>query len=116
MIETTTLKGYCMYKLVFSLLLGWIVVATFVDINVLLVAMGVSTTMQFYVTLVSLTGMLTAAGSVFDLVVILVISWAMVSPIKMSYIILVSFDSHVTLFIVRLESLSNSRIPTISSS
>lgn len=76
-----TVREYFMLKFHFSLLFGWIVVALFVDINVLLVAMGASTTVQFYLALISLSGMLIVAGSIPDLTVLVVIAWAMVRMI-----------------------------------
>lgn len=76
-IEATP-KEYAQFKLVFSILFGWIVLATFVDMNVLSVAMRASATAQFIVALVSLTGMLIVAGSVSDLSVLFVLAWAMV--------------------------------------
>ena len=74
----TSAKDYFMFKFPFSVLFGWIAVATFVDVNVLLVGMGVSKTAQFYVALVSLTGMLIVAGSISDLTVLCVLAWATV--------------------------------------
>jgi hypothetical protein len=74
----TPVKDYFMFKFPFSILFAWIVLATFVDLNVLLVAMRVSATVQFYVALVSLSAMLIVAGSVSDLTVLFVLAWATV--------------------------------------
>ena len=72
-----SLHDYFYFKFTFSLLFGWIVIACIVDINVLLVAMGVSTTAQFYAALVSLSAILIVAGSVQDFTVLSVLAWAM---------------------------------------
>lgn len=76
------LHDYFYYKFPFSLLFGWIVISCIVDVNVLLVAMGVSTTIQFYAALVSLSAILIVAGIVQDLTVLIVFAWAMV---RLSY-------------------------------
>lgn len=72
------LHDYFYFKFPFSLLFGYVVIACIVDVNVLLVAMGVSTTIQFYAAIVSLSAILVVAGSVHDLTVLTVLAWAMV--------------------------------------
>jgi hypothetical protein len=72
------LQNYFFFKFPFSLLFGWMVIACVVNINVLLVAMGVSTSTQFYAAIVSLSAILIVAGSVQDFTVLAVLAWAMV--------------------------------------
>jgi hypothetical protein len=72
------LQDYFFFKFPFSLLFGWMVIACIVNINVLLVAMGVSTSTQFYAAIVSLSAILIVAGSVQDFTVLAVLAWAMI--------------------------------------
>jgi len=76
--------GYLLLKFPFSVHAGWIVAASLVNISVLLVDLGVSANLQYYVALASLIGLLfVALFAVFwparpELVVPLVLVWASV--------------------------------------
>lgn len=116
-VDTPNIKEFLMWKLVWNMLFGWVVVATIVDINVLLAAMGVSSTLQFYMALLSLTAMLIVAGSFPNVVVMLVIGWALVRTNVAVVCRCVAFMpavSHTIIIHHRLESLKNSVYQIIS--
>jgi hypothetical protein len=75
-----SLANYVLWRLPFTIHAGWITAATFVNANVLLVDWQVSTTLQYYASLISLFLLLliafvTTVG--LDLIIPLVISWAL---------------------------------------
>lgn len=74
------LASYVLWQLPFTLHAGWITAATFLNANVLLVSLEMSTQVQFTAALVTLAGLLVIAvltGLYVDLIVPLVIAWAL---------------------------------------
>lgn len=81
-------RNYWLLRFPFGIHLGWIIAATLVNTNVVLVAFGVSARLQFYAAMLSLViTLVVTAGSLFnqadkkhpDVVIPLVLVWALVS-------------------------------------
>lgn len=72
-------RGYMLLKFPFSIHTGWIMAASLVNISVLLVYLGVSSQIQFYVAMASLSIILVVSG-VFSyyITILLVLAWALV--------------------------------------
>jgi len=70
---------YWTLKFPFILHYGWIVVATVLNLNVLLVSLGVVDNIQYYVALASISALMLVGCATSDLVVLLVLAWATVS-------------------------------------
>lgn len=73
---------YLLWKLPFTIHCGWITAATAVNLNVLLVSLGLSSGLQFYIALASVAAILVVGlgfvGMRIDLVVPVVLAWALV--------------------------------------
>lgn len=74
-------ESYLYWALKFPMTLhyAWIIAATVLNINVLLVSLGVSDTNQYYVALASISALMLVGCATSDLVVLLVLAWATVS-------------------------------------
>lgn len=69
---------YWALKFPMTLHYGWIIAATVVNVNVMLVSLGIEETMQFYIALGSLSTLMLVACATSDLIVLLVLAWATV--------------------------------------
>jgi hypothetical protein len=73
------LRGYMLLKFPFAIHTGWIMAASLVNISVLLVSLEVSSQIQFYVAMASLSIILVISGALtFDITILLVLAWALV--------------------------------------
>jgi hypothetical protein len=75
-----SLAGYVLWRLPFTVHAGWIIAASFVNANVLLVSLNVAPNLQYVAALFSLFALFFVASVStisFDLVVPLVIAWAL---------------------------------------
>jgi hypothetical protein len=75
-----SLASYVLWRLPFTVHAGWIIAASFVNANVLLVSLNVAPNLQFVAALISLFSLFFIASVStisFDLVVPLVIAWAL---------------------------------------
>lgn len=69
---------YWALKFPFVLHYGWIIVATVVNLSVMLVSLGVSDDIQFYVALGSVSALMLVGCATSDLIVLLVLAWGAV--------------------------------------
>jgi hypothetical protein len=83
--ETTPIRDYFFLKFPFSIHCGWIIAASFVNLSVLLVDVGVSANVQYYVALATLICLIACAcfcvsfPARLKYVVPAVLAWAAVS-------------------------------------
>lgn len=73
-------ESYLYWALKFPMTLhyGWIIAATVLNLNVLLVSLDIADTYQYYVALGSISSLMLVACAISDLVVLLVLAWATV--------------------------------------